>query len=420
MIETIYSSKNLLFEISSSPYEKYVGEFVQSSLESGYRPYAIRVKLGFILKFLRWAAYNSIAPTKLKKKNINQFYASLPKYKKCPIVNGANRGLLEFLRLVERDYKKSLFDRPLQRFYKTPKILAAIDSFQRYMEEEKGLTPTSVERFKTLVGQFLTYVFPKDNYDPKKIKSSDFLEFIRQRGKKYCDRTLRSDGSALKCFTRYLYGKKLTQSDLSFAIPVISIWKNQNVIHTLTEEQMKNLLASCNRDEPTGVRDYAILLLLIRYGLRPLEIIDLRFEDLLWKEKKMIVRGKGRKTAHLPLEPDVEIALKRYIEHARPNSNAKTIFIRAKAPFVSFSKSGAISSVVRHALGRCGFSPEVSGARLLRYSVASAILNKGGSLQEVSELLRHTSIDTSVRYTRLDMTRLKLVPLAWPSEWSNK
>lgn len=420
MIESIYLSKSLLFEISSSPYQKYVDEFVRFSFDSGYRPDAIRVKLGFILKFLRWSAYNSIGPSKLKKKNINKFYASLPKYKKCPIVNGAARGFLEFLRFVERDHNKSLFDRPLQRFYKTPKILATVSSFQRYMEDEKGLTPSSVVRFKTLVGQFLTYVFPKDNYDPKKIKSSDFLEFIRLRGKKYCDRTLRADGSALKCFTRYLYGKKLTQSDLSYAIPAISIWKNQNVIHTLTEDQMKSLLASCNRDEPTGVRDYAILLLLIRYGLRPLEIIDLRFEDLLWNEKKMIVRGKGRKSANLPLESDVEIALKRYIEHARPNSSAKTIFIRAKAPFVSFSKSGAISSVVRHALGRCGFSPEVSGARLLRYSVASAILNKGGSLQEVSELLRHTSIDTSVRYTRLDMTRLKLVPLAWPSEGSNK
>jgi integrase/recombinase XerD len=215
---------------------------------------------------------------------------------------------------------------------------------------------------------------------------------------------------------KFLYGKGLIKTDLSHAVPKISIWRNQNVIHTISEDDMLKMLKSCDLNIAIGVRDYAILLLLMRYGFRPIELINLKIQDIHWKEKKISIRGKGKKSI-FPLEKEVEEALKRYIEYSRPRSKDNEVFIRGKAPFVRFQRSGAISSVVRHSLDRCNLSPAISGARLLRYSVASNILNKGGSLQEVSELLRHTSINTSVRYTRLDMKRLKLVPLAWPTTW---
>ena len=248
------------------------------------------------------------------------------------------------------------------------------------------------------------------------MQASDILNFLRERGQYFKDRTLRCDGSAIKCYMKFLYGKGIIKSDLSHAVPQFSIWRNQNIIHTITEKEMIQMLDSCDVNDKVGVRDYAILLLLMRYGFRPIELIKLRLKDIIWNEKKLLIQGKGKCTI-LPLESDVEEALKRYIQFARPRTQDKEVFIRSKAPFIRFEKSEAISSVVRHSLDRCNLNPAISGARLLRYSVASNILNKGGSLQEVSELLRHTSMNTSVRYTRLDMNKLKQVPLGWPTTW---
>lgn len=178
---------------------------------------------------------------------------------------------------------------------------------------------------------------------------------------------------------------------------------------------MVRMLKSCNQDEPVGVRDYSVLLLLMRYGLRPIEVSRLELDDIRWSEKRLVIKGKGRKGAVLPLEDDAAAALRRYIDEARPLSNETRVYLRAKAPFVPLSYSAAISAIVRHSIQRAGLSPQIFGARLLRYSVASAILNRGGTLMEVAELLRHSSLNTTARYTRLDFERLKLVPLEWPT-----
>ncbi len=417
MIEAIYTSTNLRNELRQSPFFTFVEKFGIEHFEEGYKIPAIRTKLTFIIKFIRWAAYNSVTPKNLNLHHVERFRAELPA-SSHEVGHGARLGFSRFLEIIEKRSGRHLTDKHLSRFQGCKKIHNETSAFEKYMKHERGLTDTSIVRFKTTVRQFLTFIFPRSNFNPKKIKAADILSFLQERGKHFNDRTLRCDGSAIKCYMRYLYGKSLTRTDLSHAVPSFSVWRNQNVIHTITEDEMLKMLSSCDQDEAIGVRDFAILLLLMRYGFRPIEIINLKIDDIRWDEKKILIQGKGKKSI-LPLESDAEGALRRYINHARPESKDHEVFIRAKAPFVRFSQSGAISSVVRHALDRCNLKPKISGARLLRYSAASNILNKGGTLQEVSELLRHTSINTSVRYTRLNMNRLKLVALAWPNNWED-
>ncbi len=417
MIEAIYTSTNLRNELRQSPFFTLVEKFAIEHFREGYQIPAIRAKLTIIVKFVRWSAYNSVTPKSLKHHHIEKFKNELPP-NAHKIGHGTKLGFSRFLEIIQKTNGHHLTDKNLTRFQGCKKIHDEISTFEKYMKNERGLTDTSIVRFKTTVRQFLTFIFPRSNFNPKKIKAADILSFLQERGKHFNDRTLRCDGSAIKCYMRYLYGKSLTQTDLSHAVPSFSVWRNQNVIHTITEDEMLKMLSSCDQDEVAGVRDFAILLLLMRYGFRPIEIINLKINDIRWDEKKILIQGKGKKSI-LPLESDTESALRRYIEHARPESKDHEVFIRTKAPFVRFSQSGAISSVVRHALDRCNLKPKISGARLLRYSAASNILNKGGTLQEVSELLRHTSINTSVRYTRLNLNRLKLVALAWPNDWED-
>ncbi len=417
MIEAIYSSTNLRNELRQSAFAPFVEKFATTHFSEGYKIPIIRAKLTIIVKFIRWAAYNSVTPKNLKSHHIEKFKTDLPPQAK-QIGHGTKLGFSRFLEIVEKSNGHQLTEKHLSRFQGCKKIHDEIFVFEKYMKNDRGLTDTSITRFKTTVRQFLTFIFPRSNFNSKKITAAHILEFLQKRGKHFNDRTLRCDGSAIKCYMRFLYGKGLTRTDLSHAVPSFSVWRNQNVIHTITEGEMLKMLNSCNLDEAVGIRDFSILLLLMRYGFRPIEIINLKLHDIRWDEKKIIIQGKGKKSV-LPLESDTEAALRRYIENARPESKDNKVFIRAKAPFVCFSQSGAISSVVRHALDRCNLNPKISGARLLRYSAASNILNKGGTLQEVSELLRHTSINTSARYTRLDMNRLKLVALSWPNTWED-
>ena len=418
MIEAIYSSQNLINEIRRSPFSSLVEAFTIEHFNEGYRIPTIKTKLIIVLKFIRWSAYNSITPAKLRKTHIQAFKTEMSQ-QTHRIKNGTWLSFSRFLSIVEKKHRLSLVDTELSRFRGCKKIQSEVQNFEKYMKNDRGLTNTSIVRFKTTIRQFLTFAFSKSSCNPKKIKATDILNFLRERGKHYNDRTLRCDGSAIKCYMKFLYGKGITKSDLSHAVPQFSIWRNQNVIHTVSETEMIQMLDSCDLNHVIGIRDFAILILLMRYGFRPIELINLKLKDILWEEKKIVIQGKGKCTV-LPLESDPEEALKRYIKYARPASKDKEIFIRGKAPFIRFKQSGAISSVVRHALDRCNLKPPISGARLLRYSVASNILNKGGSLQEVAELLRHTSMNTSVRYTRLDMNRLKQVPLAWPTTWGKE
>lgn len=417
MIEAIYTSANLRNELRQSPFIPFVEKFATEHFKEGYKIPAIRAKLTIIIKFIRWAAYNSVTPQSIKSHHIEKFKIAQPP-RANHIGHGTKLGFSRFLELIEMRNGTLLTEKHLSRFNGCAKISNETSAFERYMKNDRGLTDTSIVRFKTTIRQFLTFVFPNSNFNHKKITAAQILNFLRARGKHFNDRTLRCDGSAIKCYMRYLYGKGLIRTDLSLAVPSFSVWRNQNVIHTITEDEMLKMLNSCNLDEPTGIRDFSILLLLMRYGFRPIEIINLKLHDIRWSEKKIIVQGKGKKSV-LPLEADAESALRRYVDNARPSSKDDEVFIRAKAPFIRFSQSGAVSSVVRHALDRCHLNPKISGARLLRYSAASNILNKGGTLQEVSELLRHTSINTSVRYTRLNMSRLKLVALSWPTTWED-
>jgi len=322
--------------------------------------------------------------------------------------------------LVEAKHGHCLVEKPIPPHARNPSVVRATKEFEIYLRDVRGLLPTSIVRFKTTVGQFLTFLFPTGEVRPKVIKAKDILDFIQMRGVRFQARTLQADGSALKCYSRYLYGRGLSSSDLSLAVPKIPCWRNQNVIHTVTEEEMAKMLRTCDLDHPSGVRDYAILLLLMRYGLRPVEVSRLELGDIRWGEKKIIIRGKGRKNAVLPLEPEVRAALDRYINAARPRSKEQVVFLRGVAPFVPPAPSAAVSAIVRRTIIRAGLKPQIFGARLLRYSVASRILNSGGNLIEVAELLRHSSIDTSARYMRLDLRRLNLVPLPWPKQGGRK
>jgi len=212
-----------------------------------------------------------------------------------------------------------------------------------------------------------------------------------------------------------LYYKQLVKIDLSHAVPKVAFWSFSTLPKFLSTEQVRQVLRHCERTTPLGRRDYAILLLLARLGLRAGEVTRLNLEDIDWENSRITVLGKGQRRTQFPLPADAGKAIASYLHHGRPRCASRRVFIRALAPFRGFSQGNIVSGIVKDNLARAGVVvPGRKGAHLLRHSLATDMLRKGASLDEIGEVLRHKCRDTTAIYAKVDFESLRALALPWP------
>jgi site-specific recombinase XerD len=220
--------------------------------------------------------------------------------------------------------------------------------------------------------------------------------------------------TALRSFFRFLRQRGDITNDLAGAIPAMTNWRLTGLPRSLGPEQVEALLDSCDQDTALGQRDYAILLLLARLGLRSGEVVALTLDDLDWDSGTLIVHGKGERQERLPLPEDVGEAVANYLRQSRPHCVTRRVFIRLHAPHRGFSSSVAIDDVVRRALERTGLDPDQKGAHLLRHSLATRLLGSGASLEQIAQLLRHAHPQTTEIYAKVDLKALRALAQPWP------
>ena len=189
-------------------------------------------------------------------------------------------------------------------------------------------------------------------------------------------------------------------------MPAVANWKLSTIPRALPPDQVELVLASINRKTAMGRRDYAILLILARLGLRAGEIRSLKLEDLDWQEGLITVCGKAGRYSQLPLPVDVGAAIADYLRNGRPAASSRCVFLRAKAPTGGFQGQCGIGSIVRHALARAGIDAARTGAHQFRHALACQMLRQGASLSEIGELLRHRSPQTTAIYAKVDLASL--------------
>lgn len=178
---------------------------------------------------------------------------------------------------------------------------------------------------------------------------------------------------------------------------------------------MEKIISSCDTSSRIGKRNRAILLLLARLGLRAGDILNLRLGDIDWKNATVQVSGKGRRAVRLPLTKEVGLALVDYLENARPPLDTDLVFVRLRAPLGAFASHSAISIIVARAMRRAGVTCQSQGAtHILRHSVATSMLRHGATLQEIADILRHRSIETTQIYAKVDVTTLQEIAQPWP------
>ncbi len=202
--------------------------------------------------------------------------------------------------------------------------------------------------------------------------------------------------------------------NLSTSVPSIRTWKFSLLPEFLQPKQIQQVLDSCDRSSSIGMRDYAVLMLLARLGLRAKEVATLTLNNIDWYTSRLIVKGKGRHQDSLPLLPEVGSTLADYLEHGRPNTGSRRVFVRSLAPHIGLASSSGISMIAASAMIRAGINVRRKGTHIFRHSLAIQLLRAGASLTEIGQVLRHQNHDTTRIYAKVDINALRTLGCQWP------
>ena len=284
-----------------------------------------------------------------------------------------------------------------------------LDAYRRYLVWERGMAPTSVRAYTAMASTFLLNrsvdgAVSVDNLTPTEIIRELLAECRRRR-----------PGSAmrwqseLRSLLRFLVVEGRISSRLAQAVPAVPRWRDASLPRALNPEDVARLLDACDRSTPAGSRDFAILTLLARLGLRRQEAVNLKLDDIDWRHGEITVQAKGR-CEQLPLPSDVGEALSSYLRD-RPRVAFRNLFLTVLAPVVGIGASG-MGSVVRRACRRAGLPP--FGAHRLRHTAATELLRAGASLSEVGQVLRHQDQQTTAIYAKVDRANLRGLAQLWP------
>lgn len=392
----------------TGPLACHIEGFAAQLSRKGYAQTTVRAKCDVLADLSRWLERRRLPLVALDEGRVRQFQAAHRRR------DGARHGdpatglqLLEYLR--ERDDIAAA----AQKIDRTPAACLTCE-FEEFLRSERGLSRSTVASYLPVVRCFLDERFGRKAMRLEQLRPRDLHGFILRE----IQRVSRSHGkgsvTALRSFLRFLLQRGAIQTDLARTLPGVASWRLSHLPKSLPPEQVERLLACCDRSTPAGKRDYAILLLLARLGLRGGEALAMTLEDLDWERGEMVVRGKGQRLERLPLPAEVGAALASYLCDVRPACATRRVFIRMKAPQQGLAGPVAICCIVRRALQRAGLDPEFKGAHLLRHSLATNLLRRGVSLGEIGQLLRHRQPTTTQIYAKVDIVALRGIALPWP------
>lgn len=294
------------------------------------------------------------------------------------------------------------------------KVDASLSGFIDYLREQRCVSPLTVEAYAADARQFLKR---RGRKGLRGLSAGDVSRAILSEADgRHAPATVRRYACSLRAFLRYAHLAGLISNDLSSAAVPVSGRQLSLLPQGLTRAQARALLHGCDRRRAVGRRDYAMILLMLRLGLRAGEVAQLQLEDIDWRAGQVMVRGKRGRTDALPLPADVGTAIASYLQRGRPVTTSRAVFVGTTLPPVGVSRS-AVSSAVRRASTRAGL--EMFGAHRLRHTTACNMLSAGSSLVEIGQVLRHQSLGTTARYARVDVDRLRRIARAWPTGTSS-
>lgn len=407
-MEQLYKDPRTPLRMREGPLGAYVDAFAQQLIDEGYAKASARYALQLVADLGRWLRRRKIIAQQLTAEHLKGYLECRSDGRTR---HSGDAAIVRRLFNLLLDKGVVMRGEPVE---KTPGERLE-EQFRLYLERERRLAPATVFHYLMFARCFLTHCFADGQLRLDALRAADVVGFVQaEAARLHHPKRSKLMTAALRSFLQYLHYCGLIGIDLRSSVPTVASWSMASLPRALSSEEVQRLLAHCERHTAVGRRNWAILLLLARLGLRAGEVVGLAFEDLDWEAGELRIQAHGGNSDRLPIPQDVGTALVDYLRHARPACSSRRVFVRMRAPHRGFASSVAICCIVRRALERAGLNPAHKGAHLLRHSVATHMLRQGASLAEIGELLRHRSPQTTMIYAKVDLDLLRPLALPWP------
>jgi site-specific recombinase XerD len=390
--------------VVTGPLAPHASGFARALGDRGYEVLTVRGQIRLMAHTSRWLAANALDVGDLTERRAADFlearraegYADLLSPK-------AMVPLLDHLRRL------GVLPPPVPA---TPTAVEEfLECYRWFLVAERGLAAPTVTSYVHVARLFVDQRPGPGQLDFGRLTGAEVIEFVVRecRG--------RSVGSTayvvcgLRAFLRFLHAAGHIGEELASAVPAAPNWWLTWLPRSVEPGAVRRLLGSCDRRTRTGRRDFAILVLLVRLGVRRGEVAALRLDDIDWRAGELIVRGKGRREERLPLPADVGEAVAGWLRRGRPRVASPAVFTRVQAPLGPLSPA-AVSHVVKAAASRAGLTG--INAHRLRHTAATEMLRAGANLAEVGQVLRQRSLLATSIYAKVDLGSLRSVAQPWP------
>jgi site-specific recombinase XerD len=392
--------------------ESHIDPFVAGLKAAGYATSTLSTKRAALRRFVNWRRRQKSQGAEPEESEVAEFLASASQLEprhRC-LASTALSAFLAHLRRHEvittcAPQAPETASSALERRYAD------------FLRDEKGLAERSLHVYLPLVPDLLHYLEKEHGTTSvRRLDASMLRAFLFERARDRSSESVRLLATSLRSFLRFLHARGEIRHDLTAAIPTVRRWAQAAVPKKLTPEEVDRVLDAPDRQTATGRRDYAILLLLAKLGLRSSEVLALELGDIRWRTGELLIRGKGGRQDFLPLPREVGAAMARYLRLDRGIRPTPRVFLRTYAPRVPLTGPASIGHIVRRAMVQAGVErPRQIAAHLFRHTLASRMLQQGANLREISEALRHRAYSTTEIYAKIDMRSLHEVVRPWPT-----
>jgi site-specific recombinase XerD len=281
--------------------------------------------------------------------------------------------------------------------------------FEAWMRQHRGATGTTLRIYGRIVADALDAL----GDEPERFDARGLRDFVLLQSSKHGRSKVKLIMTAMRAFLRYLVASGVCRPGLEGAIPTIASWRLVSLPRCLSSADIDRVIATCDSSTLAGTRNRAILLLLARLGLRAGDVAALRLEDIDWQQSSIVVAGKSRLAARLPLSQEVGDTILAYLPMRPSQDTSGRIFLRIAPPWRPIAR-GTVTSVAARAIRTAGIVTPARGAHVFRHSAASELLRQGASLDQIRLILRHRDPETTRLYAKVDLALLHRVALPWP------
>ncbi|WP_157735833.1 site-specific integrase [Granulosicoccus antarcticus] len=288
--------------------------------------------------------------------------------------------------------------------------------YAQYLRHKVGITELSITKYCPFVKDFL--LKNTDGVSPFccDIGAADVMCYFTKLASVVSISQAKSAATAIRSYLKYLNYMGHIKSDLVGAVPTVPNWSLSEIPRSISADHARQVLDNCPRHTAIGLRDYAILLMLARLGLRSSEVVSLTLDSIDWGNSSLSFVGKGSQPAELPMTSDVGEALADYLKHARPHCDSRALFLRGLAPMQGLGSPTTVGTIVCAAIRRAGIQTTSYGSHQFRHALASSMMNGGATLDEIGSVLRHRKAKTTRLYAKVDINSLRMLCLPLPGE----